>query len=382
MSAPWPWLSFVAIAIGCSSPVPPRADPAVLPSQIGFVTVEATYDGSPSFLEAIDPATHALTQNSGVAFDDDPHLRRLVDPRDGRRRLFLVGSSNGLLTEISSSGAILSQHPLTDDAKPVDPLDVAIAPDGALWVTRYFSRSLVVLEPDGARRTTIDLSSHAPEDGPVTRAPGMSAIAIVGDEVFVALRRLDGASARPTNPSQVVILDAATGAERATVELPLSDPSDHFVVEPSDAGARLWISCIGAPFTRDDVPYGLVAIDAATHEATRVLDLRKQGVFVSDFAIGGPHDGYATIARYLDRDNPSMVARFDPETGAFDAPWMSMPTYALRGLSLDGSVLLVADWDAHGPGIEVFDVRQGQHLGRIATRLPAIEVVALGTPPF
>jgi hypothetical protein len=368
------------VPIACSGSEPPRADPSLLPPHVGFVTTEATYDGTPSFLEAIDPETHALTQNSGVAFDDDPHLRKLVDPRDGRLRFFIVGSSSGLLTEISAQGAILAQHDVGDATTRGDPLDVAIAGDGSLWVTRYFSRSLMVLDAEGQPKRTIDLSSHAPADGPSTRAPGMSAIAIVGSDVFVALRRLDGARARPTNVSQVVVLDAVTGAESASIELPLPDPSDHFVVERHDGGARLWVSCIGGPFTRDDVAYGLVAIESSTRTVVRSLDLRAQGIFVSDFAIAGAHDGYATAARYLDADNPSMVVRFDPETGVVDTPWMSRSTYALRGLALSGGVLLVTQWDAHAPGIELFDVHGGTHLGHIATRLPPVEIVALGVP--
>ena len=375
----WVLASIVASVFSCSAPSPQRADPNLLPKHVGLLTVEAVYDGSPSFLESIDAETHVLTQNSGVAFDNDPHLRKLVDPRDGRARLFVVGSSSGVLTELGENGTIGSQHSVSDAPDHGDPLDVAIAPDGALWIVRYFSRSLVVLEPDGTPRKTIDLSSHAPADGPRSRAPGMSAVAIVGNEAYVALRRLD-ADARPRNASQIVVLDVATGAEIASIELPLSDPSDHFVVEKRESGPILWISCIGGPFTHDDVPYGLVAIDTTTHAAARVLDFRKQGVFVSDFALAGEHDGYATIARYRD-DNPTMVVHFDPETGAMDPPWMADPKYAFRGLALSGALLMVTDWDAHAPGVELFDVHRGAHLGRIATRLPPVEVVALGMPP-
>jgi hypothetical protein len=365
--------------LSCSAADPPRADGSLLPKHVGLMTIEATYDGAPSFLEVIDPETHVLTQNSGVGFDDDPHLRKLVDPRDGHDRLFLVGSSNGLLTELSEKGAILSQHSVADVSTRGDPLDVAIAADGSLWVTRYFARTVLVLEPDGQPRKTIDLSSHAPADGPSTRAPGMSAVAIVGQQAFVALRRLDG-GARPTNVSQIAVIDVATGNETASIDLPLADPGDHFVLEKTEGATRLWISCIGAPFTRDDVPYGLVAIDTTTRTVVRSLDLRKQGLFVSDFAVAGAHDGYASVARYLDRDNPSMVVRFDPETGAMDPPWMSKPTYALRGLALSGGLLLVTHWDAHAPGIELFDVHRRSHLGHLATRLPPVEVVALGLP--
>jgi hypothetical protein len=365
-----------AFFFGCSVPDQPRADTSLLPPHVGLMTIETAYGGAPSVVEAIDSETHVLTDHTGVGYDDDPHLRAKVDPRDGRTRIFVVGSTNGLLTELSPQGAILSQTDVGDDANRGDPLDVAIAPDGALWVTRYFARSLLVLAPDGTRRKTIDLSAHAPSDGPSTHAPGMSAIAIVGDEAFVALRRLD-AESRPASPPRVVVLDLATGAERASLELPLSDPGDHFVVEPG-LHPRLWISCIGAPLSRDAVAYGLVAIDPATHATSASLDLRDTGWFVSDFVLAGAHEGYATVARYLDQDNPTAVVRFDPTTGAMDAPWLAKPTYALRGVGLEGTTLFVTDWDERAPGIALFDVRTATPLGRIATRLPPVEVIGLG----
>ncbi|GAC1355859.1 MAG: hypothetical protein NVSMB47_09300 [Polyangiales bacterium] len=384
-----PWLrtlgtlALALVAPSCSGAGEPAApDAALLPRGVGLLIAESTYSGQ-GFLQVIDPATHGLVDQTGAAYDDDPRLRRLIDPRDGRERLFVVGASDGKLTQIDRRGHVIAEAVVRDpgDApSAADPLDVAIAPDGALWVTRYFKPTLLVLEPDLAPRRTVDLSVFAPSNGPTTRAPGMSAIAIVDGRAYVALRRLDR-DAGPTNDSQIVTLDTTAADPAPAVwldRLPFRDPDDHFE-QRAGAPRKLWISCIGGPLSSPPVSGGIVELDLDTATARVTLDGTKSNVFYAGFDVSTDGlDGYVIDA--LDdakRDNPTALRPFRPDTGAVEAAWFSTSHWELVQVAVVGDLLLVADRSSVSPGIQVFDRHDGARLGEIATRLPPVQCVVI-----
>src|SRR5581483_6113825 len=98
-----------------------------------------------------------------------------------------------------------------------DPVDVAVARDGSLWVPLYRAAAVAIVGPGGTVTSTVDLSSYDADGN-----PDPSAIAIVdtpaGEKAFVALQRLNP---YPTSaqPSWMLRIDVATATVEAQVEL-------------------------------------------------------------------------------------------------------------------------------------------------------------------
>ena len=375
--------ALVAAAAGCPSSAdePPGPDTSLLPSDVGLITVESDYEGT-GYVQVIDPATHGLVDQYGIAYDQDPHLRRLVDPRDQTERLFIVGATDGKVTQIDRRGHVVSVydvHDPGDGPADADPYDVAIAPDGALWVTRYYKPTILVLEPGGTPRATVDLSAFAPANASPSTAPRMSAISIVHGTAYVALQRLD-ARAAATNVSQIVTVDttAAPYAAKPFLDLPVADPDDHFVLSLDDP-PKLRISCIGAPVSDPPLPGAIVEIDLAeqTPEARVVVDGRPRNAFYPAFDVGADGYWYVIEASEATHDNPTAVRRFDPTTGQMDDVWYSTDLYRLWQIAVVDDLLVVADRTAASPGIEVFDRTDGAHLGEIATQLPPVQFIVV-----
>jgi hypothetical protein len=370
-------------ATGCPSATdePPGPDTSLLPSDVGLVIVESDFDGT-GYVQAIDSVTHGLVDQYGTAYDQDPKLRRLVDPHDGAERLFIVGSTDGKLTQIDRRGHVLAAYDLHDPgdgAAGADPYDVAIAPDGALWVTRYSKPTMLVLEPDGTPRATVDLSSFAPANGGGP-SPRMSAVAIVHGTAYVALQRLDGA-ANPTNVSQIVSIDTSTSppyVAKPFVDLPVPDPDDHFTLSLDDP-PKLRIACIGGPISVPPVPGAIVEIDLAEQNPVPriVVDGRTTNTFYPAYDVSSDGYGYVIEASEATHDNATALRRLDPATGQLDAPWYSTDLYRLWQVAVVDDLLLVADRTASSPGIQVFDRTDGAHLGEIATHLPPVQFIVV-----
>lgn len=368
----------LAFADGCKPEASADPDASILPKHVGLLVTESTFESSEGFVESFDPTTHVRSQHFGTAFDDDPHLRRLTDPRTNQERIFIVGSANGQLTEVDRHGGVVSSFSTLDDGAPAgltDPLDVAIASDGSLWITRYLLPTLLVLEPDGKRRARIDLSKLAPSNGPVSRAPGMSAIAIVEGNAWVALRRLDKNSKVSAEPSWLVSIDTSSYAISPPIVLPLADPFERFGRRQSSPTPKLWLACIGGPRDVPPTPGGLVEIDLAARSA-RVI-LAPKDAFVNGFDLQDETNGYAILGSLRSADNPTSLVHFDPSTGVVDATYYSTSLYDLYDVAIVDDLLLVPDRTKEAPGIEVFARSDGAHLGKIATHLPPVELLVL-----
>lgn len=375
---------FAGVACKASTDEPPGPDTWLLPQNVGVLVVESQYEGT-GWLQVIDPETHGLVDQYGTGYDADPQLRRVVDPRDGTERLFIVGATDGKLTQIDRRGHLVGAWDVNDPgeiASAADPRDVAIAPDGALWVTRYKKSSLLVLEPDGTKRATVPLDAFTPSNGPSSRAPGMSAISIVHGVAYVALQRLDE-HFKASNVSQVVTIDTTVDAKsyraEAFVDLPVADPDFHFTLSLDDP-PKLRISCIGdVLFSTPPLPGAVVEIDLAEKNpsARVVLDGRPTHTFVVSFDVGA--DGYWYVITASDdvRGNPTALQRFDPSSGTLDSPWFSRDSYQLVQVATVADEVLVLDRSHDAPGIQVFDRRDGAHLGEIATHLPPVEMLVV-----
>jgi hypothetical protein len=379
----------------CSKLYDPQ-DPATtsMPKGVGLLVVESDFGGT-SYVEAIDTETHAIVGKGGLFVDADPLLRRLVDPA-GTEHLFIVGRKNGKLTEIDRAGAPLRTISVVDDgldATSANPYDVAIAPDGKLWVTRYNQPTLLVLNADGTRAGTVDLSTLADPDG----RPEMAAIAIVGGIAYVALDRLSpsvgGSDPAPTDYSSIVSIDTTSQPWTAKLfqKLPVPTPRERFRHAQFGPATDLWISCLGAPRSVPPSPGALIKIDLTGKNDPKVvldgtqlmLDGKATRGFVNGYDVYDDERGWAVIASIESTDNPTSVVEFNPTTGQIVSNvWYGRGTFDLWDIALADDRLLVLDRNRQDPAIVVLDASDGSLIEpRITTRLAAVELVILRSQP-
>lgn len=361
----------------------PESDPdaVVLGNNAGVMIVESSRSLDGGAIESILPGTHRRVRTEGLLLGSDMQLRRLVDGA-GVERLFTIHSLQGVVVERDREGRAITQWEVFDKARgpsSANPLDLAIASDGALWITRHGERSLVVIDRNG--QSTVDLSAFADDDG----LPDMSAIAIVGDTAYVALRRLEKGFGTRKNTSQIVAIDVKSRTPSLFLELPVKDPGAEFLRR----GNSLWISCIGGPLMKDalgnpdpDTSAGLVRIDVAARTASVVLSAAAAKGFVTAFDLTDDA-GYAIVAEFAG-DNPTSVVRFDPIAGKLldPTPWLRTSGFQLWDVTAltraDGKrLLLVADRREDNPGLRVLSADDGALEGLIHTRLLPIQQVVL-----
>jgi len=370
----------------------PESDPnaVVLGKDAGVMIVESSSSLDGAAIESILPGTHRRVRTEGLLLGTDLQVRRLVDAKGGEH-IFTVHSDQGLVIERDREGRALEgrRYVVYDKARgpsSANPLDVALAADGSVWITRHGERSLLVFAPDGTVRATVDLASFADDDG----IPDMSAIAIVGDVAYVALRRLEKGFGTRKNVSQIVAIDVNTRTPSLLLDLPVKDPGARFLRR----GNELWISCIGGPLTKDavgnpdpDRSAGLVRIDLGARKATVALSAEAAKGFVTAFDLVDDHTGYAIVGDFAP-DNPTSLVRFDPTTGKLlDAsPWARTSGYKLWDVTAlttaaGEGLLLVADRTEENPGLRVLSTRDGARVGFIPTRLLPIQQIVLRSQP-
>lgn len=362
-------LAVGVVASACSGPAP-SVDASALPNALGLLVAEASEGQDSAALEAWAPVSHAYELHDGFGLDPDTVLRARVDPRTGRVRRFSLQRRAGVLVERSASGLQLARWDVFDEGTPpaaANPHDVAIGPDGSLYVSRFGSRSLLVLATDGTR-STIDLSAYADADG----KPEMDGLAWVDGRLLVTLARIQG-TAPPVDAPYLVALEPATRSVEKLLELPCRNPSGEL-----RAGAiprELWVSCLGGPLsTPVSRQSGLLRIDVAARRADRLFPGETLGSFVTAFALLSADSGVAILASF-GADNPTSVVAFDPRgIGVVGKTWASRTKYAFWDLEADGDTVVVADRDDKSPGVLVFD-RGGRALGRVSTRLPPVDVL-------
>ncbi len=364
---------FVSGVLSCSVSTP-VGDGSVFPAGIGVMIVESTYDGQ-SIVEAVDSSTHVRALQTGVGYDADPHLRKLLGA-DGRARYFLVGSTNGTVSELDAHGVVMQVISARDDAKGTasNPQDVALMSDGTLLVTRGKLSSLLFLHPDGARETA-DLASFADPDG----NPDADAVTIVGESAFVTLRRLgDGFDILPAFPSILVAVDLAKPhATRKIAELP-PDPFGPIRKRPGGPDGELWITSIAGPISTPPTHgAALVRVDASTGAVVRVLDEANVHGFVDAFDLRSEHEGYAIVASF-EGANPTHLVAFDPATGVLRWSLAPRAEYVLWDVQARGDLLFVTDRTKETPNLALLRTSDGAPVAQFATRTLPIDFVLLG----
>lgn len=355
-------------------------DAAVMPLEMGFLACESSSTLDSAAVEAIVPGTHRRVTTTGFSLDPDCAIRRLVD-KHGAEHLYTVHRTQGVVVERDRTGAQVHRFDVNEPgAQPgqTDPWDVAFGPDDNLWITRFGSKSLLLLkglDPGiGTTVATVDLSAFADADG----RPDMSAIAFVGETALVALERLDHGF-EPKNTATVVAIDVNSRQPAAFLDLPRKTPQGRFTVAPDGS---LYLPCIGGPLSNPpNAEAGIVRIDVDRKSATVVLDATATDVptFPTSVSVVDAHTAYATVAE-LAGDNPTRVVRFDPTTGKVADTYAKTAGYLLWQVEAAQDQLFVADRSTSAPGVRVLQRSDGVRVGFVPTRLPPTELVVMRAP--
>lgn len=341
-------LLLAATACGSSEPTPPgpcgSLDALAALSDYASSKVGGFgLDGGTSFAAGVDLGSDpALSFSRGRAFYLARDLGRIfeLDTRCGRP--FAEWSAN----DANGLGS-------------ADPQDVAVAPDGALWVARYNVPSLLILAPgDAGPPRTVDLSGYDTDGNPQA-----SAIRIVDDvgtppapKAFVALQRLDDRNMLIADKSSTMLrIDVATARVEAALTLAGRNPfgttdvigGATFLAEPGN-------------FSVADEPFaGIERFDFASSTSKLLITKHDLGGSPAEVAVTAGC-GVAVLAGASSVNATSLVS-FDPDTGEIFAglgqPILSTPGFFLQGLAwLGATVLVVGEGDLKAVKASVFHV--------------------------
>ncbi len=320
------------VSCGQEAPGPSRCD---APRD----AIVAMSDYSSSGISALTLAGARPDARFGVDLGKDPQLSL------SRGRLFFVARDKDLLFELDPAcGAPIAKVSVHDETARANqnPQDVAVAPDGSLWVPRFSDGTLLIISPTGARRT-LSLAAHDADGNPQPNA-----IRIVdgpgGSRAFVALERLDDRDGlRSNQPSQLLEIDVDTLAEVAVHPLVGKNPFNRI----QESGGALWLAAPGSFDASGELLAGIERFDLASRTSALRVREADLGGSVVEIAIR-EGCGVAIVANARPNVNATSLVTFDPATGKVLAPAASPvfgPTegYDLQGLAWVGDVLLLGD---------------------------------------
>ena len=318
----------------CGTTAPPPAPSACAPSDA--LVAMSDYSSSEVGTIALDGGE---THRPGAALGKDPALAV------SKGRAFFVARQEGTVFEIDPQcGSKLAQFDVGDPSGRVgtNPQDVAVAPDGALWVPRYNVPNVAILK-DGAL-TTIDLSPYDADGNP--QASAIQILDVGGAaKAFVTLERLDDHDQLLSKqPSMMLIIDVATRTPERTVTLVGRNPFNTIAAD----GGGMFLAMPGNFDDAAEPDAGVERFDTAASTTRLLVRETDLGASVSEVAVHG-RCGAAILADAVATVNATSLATFDAETGAVLAKDVigKSETFdlGLRGLAWvnDGRVLLVGD---------------------------------------
>ncbi len=274
-------------------------------------------------------------------------------------RVFFIARDIGIFFELDPStgralpgGRYSANDP--DHAGTSNPYDVAVAPDGTLWVVRYDVPTLLILGADGSRVATIDLSSYDTDGNPQA-----SNIRIVGSDAYVTLQRLDPTLV-PDKPSMMLKIDTTSRKVVATLTLV---GWNAFDTSQYDTAAGVFYVAESGSFASASQPNaGIEVVDVASLTSRMLVSKDALGATPAEIAVT-TGCGIVIVAGDAE-ENPTSLLSFDPATGtqlqALANPILPTSSgYFLQALLWLGSdVLLVGDGDvsmAPASKLHVFD---------------------------
>jgi hypothetical protein len=345
-------LGALSAASACGNVEPPTA--ARAPSCVGVELIVAASDLTSSVVCGA-PGCELGPYTTGVSLGTDPQLVSSGD------RTFLLARSEDLVFELDPTcGVPIAEYNLYE-GPPLNPHDVAVAPDGSLFVVLYDAARIVIVK-DGHVVESIDLSSPILDPDGNPQADAIRIVPVGGvPKAFVTLERLDDVDFLPKLPSFMLRIDVATRKIEETIVLAGRNPFNTmaelngalFLAEPGD-------------FDSDTDPLaGIERFDTATSTTRLLVSEQDLGGSVAEVAVT-EGCGVAIVGGPIHGVNETSLVTFDPVTGkvlaSARAPVFGpTPGYDLQGLAWRGDSLYVGDGrrGATGFPVHVFDREPG-----------------------
>jgi len=256
-----------------------------------------------------------------------------------------------------------------------NPQDVAFAGSNKMYVSRYETNSLWIMNPStGAQTGSIDLAWLADADGLCE----MAYMCIVNKRLFVGIQRIDRNNYwTPAGTSYIAVIDTQTDtvidadpASPGTQAIALAGANPFSDLELYPRGRAIYVACPAFWGLADG---GVEWVDP--------VSLASDGVFFTDNAAGGDildveivstHIGYAIIQNWS--FNTELI-RFDPSTGTKTGTLYAPGDYVIPDIDVspDGE-LFVCDRTPVKPGVRIYDA---------ATATPiTTNPIDVGLPPY
>lgn len=324
-------------SLGCGGPTA-EAPPESCTAREALVLLS---DYSSTFVGAIDTTRAELW--SAAEFGRDPQLRT-----SGGEAFLVARYDQGTVFRLNPACGFATEQIGVNRIKGENPQDVALAPDGSLWVPKLNVPELTVRRPDG-RLESIDLSGYD-DDGNPQAASILRVDHPGGSSMYVALERLDDDDwPKSKLPSLLVRFDAATLQEQGRFTLRGRNPFGLL----GEANGHIVLAAPGS-FDADDEPdAGIELFDPRTDSSRLLVAETALGGSVVEVAIDG-RCGVAIVAGPEVDVNPTWIVSFDAETGAL-GPRLMEPTagYDLQGLAWSNGSLYVGDRRRHGANYRI-----------------------------
>lgn len=335
----WACLGAVTLAAcnGPASETAPSGEAGAMCSPASVIVATSDYSASEVGLLALDGGAHFYP--GGSSLGTDPALA------SSRGRLFWIDRDGGDVIELDPKcGTPLASAWSANDGAVgnSDPQDLAVDPEGQLWIARFFVPTILIKTSDGARGVgTIDLSGIA------GRNPYMSSIRIVdaddgSSKAYVTLEMLDPYP-MSIKPSYIVKIDVKTRVIEGMLQLKGRNPFGLMV----EGGGALWLAEPGNPDVTDETDAGIERVDLATFTSELVVRESDIGASVDQVSVAsncltaivmGP--GPVNVTSMISLD----VAAGATRTSLSDAFLYTDAGFELAGMAwLDGGVNLVGD---------------------------------------
>ncbi len=308
---------------------------------------------------------------TGLNLGKDPQLAMSKD-----RTFFInrLGPPDDLIFELDPKcGTPISQLNVHDEGRraAVNPHDLAVAPDGSLFVALYDVARIAIMK-DGKLDGTIDLSRFDGDGNP--QAESIRIVPVDGvAKAFVTLERLDDADRLLSKQdSWMLRIDVATRQVEDKIVLVGRNPFNSMV----EHAGGLFLAVPGNFDVADEQAAGIERFDTATSTTRLLVREHDLGGSVAEIAVTDGC-GAAIVAGPQPTVNPTSLVTFDPVTGkVLSGPTSPVlgptPGYDLQALAWRGDTLYVGDGRRGSGGfpVHVFEREPGTcNLHEMTSRL-------------
>jgi hypothetical protein len=349
------------VAIAAASACGTSDEPAAAPAACTGVELLVAASDYRSSMVCGAPGCEVRPGTVGSDLGIDPQLAT-----SGGRAFFLARDNDVVFELDPSCGKAIASYSVHEEGRiaAVNPHDVAVAPDGSLFIVLYNVPRVVVLR-DG-KKDVIDLSSadFDPDGNP--QADAIRIVPVNGvAKAFVTLERLDDKDTvnrlSSKLPSYMLRIDVATRTVEGKIQLSGRNPFNTM----AEHDGALFLAAPGNFDSATEADGGIEKFDTATSTTRLLVTEQELGGSVSEVAVT-EGCGVAIVAGPARDVNPTSLVTFDPVTGkvlaAAAAPVLG-PTagYDLQGLAWRGDSLYVGDRrrGATGYPVHVFDREPG-----------------------